>query len=62
MPRPLDHQESAIHTVRIRMHVKWDRCVYEETYAWVFVQDFDGVAVEDSDTGASEVSKAEIGE
>lgn len=39
-----------------------DRCVYEDTYAWAFVQGFDGVAVEDGDTMASEVSKAEIGE
>ena len=33
--------------------------MYEDTYTWLFVQDFDGVAVEDGDTGTSEVSKAE---
>jgi len=33
--------------------------VYEDTYTWLFVQDFGGVAVEDGDTGTSEASKAE---
>jgi len=36
--------------------------VYEDTYTWAFVQDFDGVAVEDGDTGGGVVSKAEIRE
>jgi len=36
--------------------------VYEDTYTWAFVQDFDNVAVEDGDTGGGVVSKAEIRE
>lgn len=43
------------------MHVERDRCVYEDTYTLAFVQDFDGVAVEDGDTGGGVVGKAERG-
>ena len=35
--------------------MEWDGCVYEETYAWAFVQDFDDVAVVDGDTGGEVV-------
>jgi hypothetical protein len=35
--------------------------MYEETYTWAFVQDFDGVAVEDGDDrAASAISRVEV--
>jgi hypothetical protein len=34
--------------------------VYEDTYTWAFVQDFDGVAVEDGDTGGGVVGSKTI--